>query len=92
MDCMWTLCLSSTVGCPGLSAGLAAQGARQEPHTRICPAEEIDLVAGEIDASQTQIGDRLHRIERKLGAQVSSVSSSSTTIPTPARDMTPASF
>jgi hypothetical protein len=49
---------------------LAAQRAPQEPHTRICPAEEIDLVAGEIDASQKQIGDRLHRIERKSGAQV----------------------
>ena len=49
---------------------LAAQGAPQEPHTRICPAEEIDLVAGEIDASQKQIGDRLHRIERKSDAQV----------------------
>jgi hypothetical protein len=48
----------------------AAQGAPQEPHTRVCPAEEIDLVAGEIDASQKQIGDRLHRIERKSDAQV----------------------
>ena len=48
----------------------ACHGASQEPHTRICPAEEIDLGAGEIDAPQKQIGDHLHRIERKSDAQV----------------------
>ena len=42
----------------------------QEPQTSIRPAKEVDLVAGELETSQTQLGDRLHPIERKSDAQV----------------------
>jgi hypothetical protein len=48
----------------------AAYGASHKPHTSIGPAQEIDLVAGEIEASQKQVGDGLYRIDRKSGAQV----------------------
>jgi hypothetical protein len=42
----------------------------QEPETSIRPAKEVDLLAGELDTSQTQLGDRLDLIERKSDAQV----------------------
>ena len=48
----------------------ASQGASQEPHTSIGPAQEIDLVAGKIETSQAQLGDRFHPVERKSDAQV----------------------
>jgi hypothetical protein len=41
----------------------------QEPQTSIRPAKEVDLVAGELDTSQTQLGHRLDPIERKPDAQ-----------------------
>ena len=50
-------------------------------------SKEVDLVAGELDTSQTQLGDRLDPIERKSDAQFSSVSSFSMTVPTPACDI-----
>jgi hypothetical protein len=48
----------------------ASHGASQEPHTSIGPAQEIDLVAGEIEASQKQLSDGVHPVERKSDAQV----------------------
>jgi hypothetical protein len=44
---------------------------RGEPQTGIRPAEEIDFVAGEIEASEKQVGDRFYRVEGKSKAQVS---------------------
>jgi hypothetical protein len=44
---------------------------RGEPQTGIRPAEEVDFVAGEIEASEKQVGDRFYRVEGKSKAQVS---------------------
>jgi hypothetical protein len=53
-----------------VSLWFAARHLTQEPHPRIGPAKEIDLVAGEIEALQQQFRDRLQRVERKSNAQV----------------------
>jgi hypothetical protein len=42
-----------------------------EPQTGIRPAQEIDLVAGEIEASEKQLRDRFYRVEGKPNPQVS---------------------
>jgi hypothetical protein len=47
----------------------ASHGASQEPQTSIRPAEQVYLVAREIEASQKQFGDGFHWIERKSDAQ-----------------------
>jgi hypothetical protein len=49
----------------GLVLRLVSHGAPEEPNASIRPAEEIDLVACEIEPSQCQRGDGLHRIDRK---------------------------
>jgi hypothetical protein len=36
-----------------------------KPQTSIRPTQEIDFVAGEIDASEKQVGDRFYRVEGK---------------------------
>jgi hypothetical protein len=41
----------------------------EEPQAIIRPAKEVDLVAGEIGTSQTQLGDRFDPVERKSHAQ-----------------------
>jgi hypothetical protein len=48
----------------------AAHFVAQEPQTIIRLPKEVDLIAGELDTSQTQLGDRLEPIERKPDAQV----------------------
>jgi hypothetical protein len=42
----------------------------QEPQASIRLAKKVDLVAGELDTSHTQIGDRLDPLERKSDPQV----------------------
>jgi hypothetical protein len=42
-----------------------------EPQTGIRPVQEIDLVAGEIEASEKQLGDRFHPVEGKSNTKVS---------------------
>jgi hypothetical protein len=41
----------------------------REPQAGISPAQEIDLVAGEIGTSEEQIGNRFQRVEGKSNAQ-----------------------
>jgi hypothetical protein len=48
----------------------AARPLTQEPHPRIGPTKEVDLIAGEVEALQQQFCDRLPRVERKSNAQV----------------------
>ena len=48
----------------------AAPHFTQEPHPRIGPAKKIDLVAGEIEALQQQVRDRLPRVECQSNAQI----------------------
>jgi hypothetical protein len=48
----------------------ASHGLTQEPQISIRPGEQFDLVLTEIEASQKQLGHRLHPVERKSDTQV----------------------
>jgi hypothetical protein len=47
-----------------------SHGLTQEPQISIRPGEQFDLVLTEIEASQKQLGEHLHPVERKSDAQV----------------------
>ena len=48
----------------------AARDVTQEPQTSIRPAKQVDVFPGEIETSQTELGDCLEPIERKSKPQV----------------------